>query len=123
VIITLDRTWLTPLATPSVSVQMLHPQTKTYTYSVPGEVRRYAGGRLRAVARAGAASGVSLVGSVSPSDLALIRSWVGTTVLFRDGLGTRWWGCFFDAPSVPTPDGKRAMVTLTLQQVTVSEAV
>lgn len=63
---------------------------------VPGEVRRYANGRLRVIVRAGEAQtlAATLV-QVTDAELDLLESWLGRQVMVRDHRGRRMYAVFF----------------------------
>lgn len=94
--------------------------------AVQGEVRTYAGGRQRAVRRAGTVRQFEIECDVV-NDRALIerlRQWRGQTLLLRDPWGRKAWVAFFGLPVQENiPAGDWARVRLRLQAVTHTEAV
>lgn len=121
--ITLDRVWLSLAAQPELSVRIVWDGDRNYAPEAPVEVRRYAGGRFRSTTRTGVMRTASIPAVVWPADLALLESWRGRTLLYRDGLGQRWWCVITAMPWQPTANGKRRRVALQLSEVTYSEAV
>jgi hypothetical protein len=121
--VTLDRAWLSLAADPSVALAFF-TTGRADQRAKPGEVRRYANGRLRTVTRAGSAQTLTLTArSLTPAQLAQLDSWRGTVVLFRDVWGRKMYGTFFAIAVADWPDRASHDVTLTLQQVSFSEAV
>lgn len=85
---------------------------------VTGEVRQYAGGRLRVISRAGRPGQTAL--SFRAPDRTVIetlQSWVGQTVLVRDELGRGEFVVFFEVPEADLDMGW-VDVDLTFQHVT-----
>jgi hypothetical protein len=69
---------------------------RSRAYGIPGEVRSYAGGRQRAVTRAG----TSTTFAVTLRDLTLaqvttLEEWAGHAVLVRDHRGQSFTGVYF----------------------------
>ena len=92
--------------------------------AVPGEVRRMANGRLRVISRVGAAStlGVTML-LLTPPQVALLTSWVGSPVLLRDSRGRKLYGAYLSREVVDRPDQVSQNVSFVLQQISYSEAV
>lgn len=96
-IIQLNRFWLTNVVTQESLGRYSAPE-RSHTTSVQGEVRKYAGGRMRAVGAPGTSDqwGVTLVELVQ-ADVELLREWMstGVTVFARDNRGLSMYGTFF----------------------------
>lgn len=121
--ITMDRVWLSLAAHPEQAVRIVWDGDRGYDGELQLEVRRYAGGRLRAITRTGTKRTATIPASVLPADLALLESWRGRTLLYRDGMGQRWWCVITAMPWQPTTNARRRRVALQLAEVTYSEAV
>jgi hypothetical protein len=120
--VTLDRAWLSLAADPSVAVSFF-TTGRGDQRAKPGEVRRYANGRLRTVTRVGSEQTLTLMArSLTPAQVDQLDSWRGTVVLFRDAWGRKMYGTFFTLAVADWPDRQSHDVTLTLQQVSFSEA-
>lgn len=90
-----------------------------------GEVRTYANGRRRHVARAGRQRTVTVQAEVLRNRVLLhsLRSWEGQTVLLRDPRGRKVYGVFFDLEIDENITADLATVSLTLTETTFSEVV
>lgn len=124
--VTLDRVWLGLWhdgARGAAQLPLLFVGSRSYSRSKPGRIATYANGRRRAITRAGTFRVVELTVSTDAAGLRTIETWQGKTVTYRDGLGTRWWGVYFDVESEPSSDGRRRDVSLTLESVSFTEAV
>jgi hypothetical protein len=85
------------------------------TYTMDGERRRYANGRLRAVSTAGV--GVEITRTMVALDYATkerLVSWLGVNVQLRDHRGNKWFGVFFTVAvsEYMRPDLYAAAITL-----------
>lgn len=121
--VTLDRAWLSLAGDPSVALSFF-TTGRSDERSKPGEVRRYANGRLRAVSRVGSAQTLPVTArSLTPAQVERLDSWRGTVVLFRDVWGRKMYGTFFTIAVADWPDRASHDVTFTLAQVSHSEAV
>lgn len=91
----------------------------------PGQVRTYANGRRRSVTRAGISRTINLTFDVvaDRASLDLLRSWRGQVVLFRDPRGRKVWGVFYEIEIDENVAVDIAEVSLSLTELTVSEAV
>lgn len=118
-----QQVWLTLAADTTQSVKLLWDGDRQFPDGGDTEVRRYANGRGRAVSREGVLQSVSIPAYVTPEVHATLQSWRGRTLLYRDGLGSRWWCVITGQPWQPTLDGRRRRVDLVLAEVTHSEAV
>jgi hypothetical protein len=121
--VTLHRSFLAPAADLS-AVLVFFSSGRAENLSVPGEVRRYAGGRLRIVTQAGAATRLSVTArAVSSADLQTMRDLAGAVVLFRDAWGRKMYGAYFDLDVDDYRDRSGHDVKFVLTEVTYSEAV
>lgn len=96
--------------------------------SKPGEVRRYAGGRLRSVTRAGSSQTLDVeLRLADRADVDQLRAWVetGTQLMYREPLGRKLWGAVFglDVKELPGVGGDVADVSFTFEQTSFTEAV
>jgi hypothetical protein len=125
--VTLNRVWLHLASDPSQQLGL--PRVgdgREYEDELDGEVRTYAAGRRRLIttpARVRAVTGLELV--VTVAQYAVLNSWVGQIVLYRDGHGVKQYGALLATPWKPLQDNgtARRVVTLELPEVTFSEAV
>ena len=90
----------------------------------PGEVRTYAGGRLRLVTTAGVArtATVTLL-ECSRDQINWLQSVVGQTVLVRDDRGRKIWGTFLQPKVAENQYAQTGDVTLVINEITYVEAV
>ena len=90
----------------------------------PGEVRTYAGGRLRLVTTAGVARTATLtLPECSRDQINWLQSVVGLTVLVRDDRGRKIWGTFLSPKVSENQYNTTGDVTLTIIEITYVEAV
>lgn len=93
----LTKFWITNVTTQQHLGRNTAPD-RSRSASVQGEVRRYAGGRMRAVGVLGTAAtwGVTLV-ELTLADVVLLELWMsqGVTVFARDHRGAFMYGTFF----------------------------
>jgi hypothetical protein len=96
-IIQLTKFWITSMAE-SKSIGAQTEDSRSWTTSVRGEVRTYAGGRQRAIGSLGAATvwKVTLV-EVPYDEVILLETWMGqgVTVFVRDHRGQSMYATFF----------------------------
>lgn len=96
--VTLTAFWLTNVTTGDMIGAQSDP-TRTWTSTVEGAVRKYAGGRMRAVGSLGhsIAWKVTLV-ELTQAQCELIETWMaeGATVLARDARGQSLYGAVFE---------------------------
>lgn len=96
-IVQLTKFWLTNTVTQELISAYSLPDRKR-TSSVAGEVRRYAGGRMRSVGVQGKASqwSVSLT-ELTLTQVGTLESWMtqGITVFARDNHGVSMYGTFY----------------------------
>lgn len=92
--------------------------------AVDAEPRRYAGGRIRLVVRAGTVKQTHQV-KLKHCDRPAIRqleAWTGVVLLVRDPTGRRFFGTYLDLKIEERPIGT-ADVMATFTEITVDEAV
>ena len=90
----------------------------------PGEVRTYAGGRLRLVTTAGVARTATLtLPECSRDQINWLQSVVGQTVLVRDDRGRKIWVTFLSPKVSENQYNTTGDVTLTINEITYVEAV
>ena len=122
-VVVLDRVFLS-LAADLTSVVAAFSADRSEMLAAPGEVRRMANGRLRTVTRAGTARTMGLtLRNLTTSQVTLLRSWPGRTVLFRDVWGRKMYGAFFEIDVSDYADRSAQDVKLVLSELTYSEAV
>jgi hypothetical protein len=93
------------------------------SYSAPGEVRTYAGGRRRSIVMAGEIGSYEFTMlRLARVDVETLRSWVGQTVEVRDNLGRRFFGVYFAVDIIEYLD-PRFNVAIKLTPVTYAEGV
>lgn len=117
----LDRLWLNDAAQPE---DLMSFRTHRFTPAVqqPGEVRRLAGGRLRLVARTGAARSETVeIRRPTAEQFAWLEDHLGRAVVIRDPAGGKFTGVYLDLSWDRPVEG--ADLTINLMQVTHTEAV
>lgn len=107
-------------------VVLVEHSVESYVESVPGSVRRYAGGRLRVVSTPGVSAVVQVKMDVSSrAAFAALRELRGVPVLFRDHAGRRVFGVFHDVSGeelLAHPD-LVGNVSFSITEVSFSEVV
>lgn len=97
------------------------------TWPIAAEVRRYAGGRFRAVSTPGVSRSIPMALKRSPRvDLHGLQDLIGTTarlVMIRLPRGRKLWGIIADLSSIERHSFDVVDITFTVQEVTVDEAV
>jgi hypothetical protein len=96
---------------------------REFVWEVPGQFRRYANGTVRLITQTGVRQAVDLSVAVDRAGLLLLRSWAGTVVLYRDGLGERTFCSYLEVNAEPSNSGRLYVVQLALQQLTYVETV
>lgn len=125
VIVDLGAVFVNDAADPSDFARFDSPTGLVVTTSVRGDVRTMANGRTRVVTRAGTprTAQVSLEYLTRP-DVDWLESHVGDLLCFRDHLGRKFFGVYFDVPVTEVQYvSDRADLSLSLTEVTHSEAV
>ena len=123
VTLVLTEAWINLVSDPTKFVHVGRRAGSGANTSITGEVRQYAGGRMRGVLRAGVIGRPKL--NFRTTDRTIVdtlRGWVGQTVCVRDELGRLDWCMFFE---VPEPDLEMGWVDIDIafQSVTYSPAV
>ena len=122
--VALDTVWLSLASDLTQSLQ-LEVSSLSDDDVVFGEVRRYAGGRDRSIVRKGRRRTFELsfdaVGN--RAQIATLRGWTGLVVLLRDPFGRKAYCVFYGSPLSERIPVDMPEVSLTLSEVTVSEAV
>lgn len=119
----LDRAWIHRTDDLSVYVSAFSADWDDVE-QIPGEVRRYAGGRLRIVSRPGKQQVLSVTLRYVPLvSIETLRSWAGSLLLVRDKRGRKLYGTFFSTEVSDLKGVAYADVTLEFSQVTYAEAV
>lgn len=114
------------VADPADRLAVLHAGDLSRAVEAPGRVVRGAGGRVRVVRRAGAAREWSLrLDFLSREQVRWLESHVGELLCVRDVRGNKVFGVYLgvQVDDVPMPDGLPADVSLTVTEITHSEAV
>ena len=122
--VSLETVLLAAVSDPSTTLS-LDVNSRSETDSLVGQVRAYAGGRQRSVARAGARRTVPIKFDVIANRplLATLRSWKGVPVLYRDPRGRKLYAVFFDLTIEEHIAVEIAKVSLTLSEITITEVV
>lgn len=90
---------------------------------IDGQVREYAGGRLRTVSTETNRRTLPItIIQITWAEVETLRGWRGREVIFRDIHGRLIYGTFFGV-SIKDWRGGTYDVTLTLQQISYEEAV
>lgn len=122
--LTLDRVWIHRLDTGEGISGYSDPERQRRR-GVEGEVRRYAGGRLRSFNRAGL--GGTFAFTLRLQSLATVEkleTWLApVTVQVRDYRGQRFFGAFYEVPPVERKETSWYDIPLVLQLLTIAEGV
>jgi hypothetical protein len=118
--VTLDRVWLHDWNDLSVYETFWSAKPGDQRQKA-GEVRAYAGGRLRNITRAlrKQTLAVRLV-DVTVAQLDVLDGWLGTDLMYRDETGLLLPGTFHDLDADTYPFGQGYEVSFTFQQITAS---
>lgn len=122
--LTFEDAWITDVAT-LVSVHASYPE-RTSDDEVDGEIRAYAGGRLRSITSARTKATYPIVLQLlNDTDTALLKTWRGRLLLLRDGEGRRVFGTYFARSIEDYYDAAGTLhdVSLTFQELTFDESV
>lgn len=96
------------------------------TMSKDGQVRRYAGGRLRSITRAGSFQELDVELELADrADVDTIRGWAedGTLLLYREPRGRKLWGVLYELNVDERPASSDfADASFTFRQVTYDES-
>lgn len=121
--VTLDRLWIHDGDDLSTYLRF-YTTDRDDRRSVPGEVRRYASGRLRTVVRTGTSQTLPVtLRLVTDPELAVLESWLGRVVLVRDHRGRFMFASYFDMAVDDYEDRSGYDVKVTFGQVTRSVEV
>lgn len=92
---------------------------------VAGETRIYANGRVRSITRAGRRRTVPITFDLvqDRATLGRLRTWIGKTVLARDPYGRKLYGVFHGLSVTERIPVDVVEVSLTLAEISYSEAV
>lgn len=121
--VALDRVVLSLASDPSQAVAAFSSD-RSEQLAVPGEVRRMANGRLRTVKRKGTVTSLgATLRNLTPAQVKTLKGWAGETVLFRDVWGRKLYCVYFTPTTKDYTDRSGQDVTLSLSEVTFSEAV
>lgn len=120
--LTLDKLWITLASTgQSIAAPSIGNESVS---GLDGEVRTYAGGRQRSVAREGIGGQLDRTLRLRTSTIAdLLESWVGQTVMVRDARGQWWWGVFFKVSRKAVKGTTTYDLAITVNLVTTPEGV
>ncbi|MET8908392.1 hypothetical protein [Micromonospora sp. NPDC004551] len=123
-ILNLTQVWINRLDT-GEAVSAYSAPGRDRSQSKQGEVRTYAGGRQRAITKAGARGAFDFtLRRVTLAQVELLESWIGIPVQVRDHRGQRFFGVFFEVPAVEHQDDRnRYDVPLALRTITAAEGV
>lgn len=114
----LNRVWVNRIDT-GESVSALTAPDRPRSASRAGEVRTYAGGRQRAVTKAGKRGTFGFVLRTVPlSTVLLLEDWMGVPVQVRDHKGQLFVGVYFEVPGREYLDRSVWDVSITLAVVT-----
>lgn len=117
----LAYTWVTLLST-GQSVKGYTANGRSHQRSGDGETRRLAGGRFRAVGTLGVRRTQSFaIRDLSLTDVEMLESWIGQTVLVRDKRGRRMFGVYWSVPTTDRKDPSYYDVALDVTEVTYQE--
>lgn len=119
----LDRAWVHRTDDLSVYVSSFSAEWDDVE-QVDGEVRAYAGGRLRVIRRATQRRTLKVTLRYVPlADIDTLRGWAGDVLMVRDKRGRKMFGTFFSSQVSDLKGLTYADVTLEFQQVSYTEAV
>lgn len=118
----LDRCLLQLASAPSDAVAFFS-SGRADARTTPGDVRRYANGRLRVVTQAGSVTTLDVTARrITAADLAKIDSWRGKVVLFRDVLGRKLYSVYLQVQVSDYTDRGGYDAAFKLTEVSYSEA-
>ncbi|MFI5833218.1 hypothetical protein ACIA5A_06025 [Micromonospora sp. NPDC051300] len=117
--LTLTRLWINLLADGSAISAYSSDRSRSYT--VPTDVRTYAGGRQRAVTAEGAKRQFEFtLTPVIAATVTQLEAWAGQTVQVRDHRGQRFYGVYATVGVGELRDGTYT-ASISLQGVTVEQ--
>jgi len=123
-IVALATLWLNDASALSDSQSFPYMSKMAAVPQTPGEVRPYANGRYRAINRAGVQSRHNVtLPACSRMQIAWIEAKAGQLLCIRDDRGRKYYGVYYNPTIDEHPYDTNADVTLSLIEVTHSEAV
>jgi len=122
--VTLTTVWINLASSPSNYQSFPLMSGLEVDTNQPGEVRTYAGGRLRLVTTAGVARTATLtLPECSRDQINWLQTYVGQTVLVRDDRGRKIWGTFLQPKVNENQYAQTGDVTVVINEITYTEAV
>lgn len=119
----LATVWLNPAADLSDGRAFPTLGALTVTTAREGEFRRYTSGRFRTVLRPGSTRTAEIqLASLDREAVAWLELHVGDLLCVRDHVGRKFYGAFLSVPAVEHRYNTEADVTLTLTEITHTEA-
>ena len=93
-------------------------------YSIDGNVRKYANGRLRAVATTGVQTEITrTMVALDYATKEKLVTWLGVNVQLRDHRGNKWFGVFFTLAVTEYQQPDLYAAAITLLTTTTAEGV
>jgi len=123
--LTLDRMWIHQASSPDDYVT-IRQSSWPEAYSVPVDVRTFAGGRVRSITSSGSTLTLSVSAPFVDYDTFtdLKASFVGVPVMIRDGRGFRQWGIIDNVNAEPDRANQVLRnLSFTFTRITWSEVV
>lgn len=122
--VVLETVWLNLAADPSVRMSFPMMSELNVATTQPGEVRTMANGRQRLVRVAGLSRAVSLtLAYCTPAQVAWLELHVGELMCVRDDRGRKLFAAYLQVPVDEHQSGGHSDVSLSLSEITHSEAV
>lgn len=116
----LSDVWIHLLSDPSQHLRFDIRGAETHEVEAPGEVRRYANGRRRAVTRSGLDENLSLrLDAVTREQWRTLRLWAKQSVMVRDPVGRVFYGVYFRPSGEELYPRDLLAVSLTIESLTV----
>lgn len=117
--LTLTRLWVNLVATGAAITAGSLPGRAVANVQA-GEVRTFAGGRQRAITRAGVQGTYDVTLRLVPrADVDTLKSWIGQPVQVRDNLGRLLVGVYFGVPEIERKGQTLFDVALSVKAVDV----
>lgn len=122
--ITLATVWLSVASDYSDYITLTTMSALTSAPQNPGSVRRYAGGRFRAVTQAGTPNQFAVnAHACDRTTIEWFESHTGIVVLVRDDRGRKFYGTYFVPSTTEHAYDVEGDITVTISEVSFSEAV
>jgi hypothetical protein len=122
--VTLSTVWINLASTLSNYQSFDQMSALQVDTNQPGEVRTYAGGRLRLVTTAGVARTATItIQEATRDQINWLQTYVGQTVLVRDDRGRKIWGTFLTPKVTENQHNGNGDVTIVVNEITYVEAV